>query len=48
MKSLPIYKKVSFYIIEKKHIVLELDISYLSDMLYMLAMSYMIDMLYMS
>ena len=48
MKSLPIYKKVSFYIIERKNIVLELEISYLSDMFYMISISYMIAMLYMS
>ena len=32
----------------KKNISLELEFSYLSDMLYMINMSYMIDMLYMS
>ena len=47
-KSLHIYRKVSFYIIVKKNIVLELEFSYLSDMLYMVDMLYMIDMIYMS
>ena len=32
----------------KKNIILELEFSYLSDMLYMLAILYMIDILYMS
>ena len=42
-------RKTSFYIIGKKNIILELDISYLSDMFYMfdmLYMSYQDDMYY--
>ena len=48
MKSLHIYRKVSFYIIRKKNIVLGLEFSYLSDMLYMVDILYMFDILYMS
>ena len=49
-ESLPIYnRKVFFYIIGRKNIVPELDISYLTDMFYMLDMlymSYLADMYY--
>ena len=41
-------RKLSFYIRGRKNIILELDISYLSDMYYMISISYMIDMFYMS
>ena len=48
MKSLHIYRKVSFYIIKRKNIILELEFSYLADMFYIVDILYMIDILYMS